>query len=589
MLTDTQAIRRRAHYQTLCAATVRAITGDAALDYRNGRLCRDLRPLALNAPHLRAASAAHDPHAEGDLASLRGLADAMALRLVYSDADLYRRLSPEDPVGRLVFELLEQLRCEALVPPGLHGVARNLRRGFEAWSRAFHQSGEGESHIGNLLYTVAQISWSRLSGWPVLEESEGLIEHTRGGIAPLMGVALAGMHRQREQQAAFAVHALDMARLVSDMVREARAEHVWDDETAETDDEASTTGLSLWFDFEEQEEPDEDDDESKPAVVVGKRRGRDGDAEAYRVFTTRHDQEVHPGSLVRHALLAQYRENLDQRIAAQGINVARLAHALRMALAIPQRDGWSFGEEHGRIDGRRLAQLVTSPAERRLFQLERHTQLADCAVTLLIDCSGSMKAHIDGLAVMVDILARALDQAGVSTEVLGFTTGAWNGGRARLDWIAQGRPPAPGRVSEISHLVFKDAHTSWRRARGDIAALFKADMFREGVDGEAIDWACARLAESGKARRIVVVISDGSPMDSATSLANDAGYLDRHLREVVARHDAERDVEILGLGVGLDLSPYYRHCLSVDLSGAPTMTLFAEVVRWIGARRRRLR
>jgi cobaltochelatase CobT len=582
MQTDGRALRRREQREALCASTVRAITGDAALDYRNGRLCRDLRPLSLNAPHLRVAARSDD------LASLRSLADAMALRLVHSDAGLHRQLCPADPIGRLVFELLEQLRCESLAPAGMRGLMHNLRHGFEAFLRDFHRSGEGESHIGNLLFTVAQVSWSRLTGWPVLEETEGLIEHTRGGIAPMTGPLLAGMQRHRAQQAAFAVHALALARLVSNMVHDARTEHVWDDETKDRDEEATTNGLSLWFDFEDVQEPEEDD-ESKPAVVDGARRLRGDDGEDYRIFTTRYDQQIHPGALVRKALLAQYREALDERIAALGLNVARLAHALRLALAIPRRDGFSFGEEQGRIDGRRLAQLVTSPAVRRLFQLERHTLLADCAVTLLIDCSGSMKAHMEGLALLVDILARALDQAGVSTEVLGFTTGAWNGGRARLDWIADGKPREPGRLAEISHMVFKDAHTSWRRARADLATLLKADLFREGIDGEAIDWACTRLLASGKSRRILIVISDGSPMDSATSLANGSGYLDRHLRDVVVRHEAERDVELLGLGVGLDLSAYYRHCLSVDLSAAPTMALFAGLVRWIGARRRHFR
>ena len=577
METDRQAVRRREQRENLCASAIRALTGDAALDYRNGRLCRDLRPLPLNAPHLRM-----DPQTNS-LDSLRGAADGAALRLMRSDANLHGRLCPADPVERLVFELLEQLRCESLTPPGMPGLVSNLRHQFEAWSRGFYRSGQAESHIGNLLYTVAQISWSRLSGWPVLEESEGLIEHTRAAIAPALGVSLAGLRRHRADQGAFAVHALAMARLVSEMTRDARAQQAWDDAADKTDDEATRTALSLWFDFEDNEHADED--ESIAVAASGMRRVPDASSDGYRVFTTHYDREIHPGSLVRKALLAEYRERLDERIAAQGINVPRLAHALRIALAVPQRDGWSFGEEHGRIDGRRLAQLVSSPAERRLFLLERDTLRADCAVSFLIDCSGSMRAHIEAVAVMVDIFVRALDQAGVSTEVLGFTTGAWNGGRARLDWLARGRPAHPGRLSEISHMVFKDASTNWRRARADIAALFKADLFREGVDGEAIDWACTRLLAGAERRRIVIVISDGSPMDGATSLANDPSYLDNHLREVVARHEAARDVEVLGLGIGLDLSPYYRHCLAMDLSAAPTMAMFGELVRWIGGRR----
>ena len=574
METDRKAIRRRELRENLCASAVRALTGDAALDYRNGRLCRDLRPLPLNAPHLRRETVANN------LDSLRGAADGAALRLMRSDATLHNLSCPADPVARLVFELLEQLRCESLVPPGMPGLVANLRHQFEAWSRRFYRSGQAESHIGNLLYTVAQISWSRLCGWPVLEETEGLIEHTRATIAPVVGISLWGLWRHRAEQSAFAVHALEMARLVSEMIRDAREQHTWDDPSDKTDDEATRTALSLWFDFDDTEKVDEDESAAIAGTGVGRVSGTSSDG--YRIFTTRYDQEIHPGSLVRKALLAEYRERLDERIATQGINVPRLAHALRMTLAVPQRDGWSFGEEHGRIDGRRLAQLVSSPAERRIFLLERETMLADCAVSFLIDCSGSMRAHIEAVAIMVDTLVRALDQAGVSTEVLGFTTGAWNGGRARLDWLDRGRAQHPGRLCEISNMIFKDASTNWRQARADIAALFKADLFREGVDGEAIDWACRRLLARVERRRIVIVISDGSPMDSATVLANSASYLDNHLREVIARHEAAREVEVLGLGVGLDLSTYYRRCLAMDLSVPPTMTMFGELVRWIG-------
>ncbi|HEX7913186.1 MAG TPA: cobalt chelatase, partial [Paraburkholderia sp.] len=513
-----------------------------------------------------------------DFASLRGAADGAALRLLHSDAQLHGRLCPLDPVERMVFELLEQLRCETQLPPGMPGLARNLRERFEAWSRAVHRTGSTEDHLGILLYTVAQIAWSRLTGWPVLEETEDLIEATRAAIVPALGVSLAGLRRHRAEQGAFAVHALELARLVGDMIRTARAEQAQDDPQDAEDDKARTA-FSLWFDVEDNEL------EEMAVALTGESRVLGASEQGYRAYTTRYDSELRPGTRVRKALLGEFRERLDERIAALGINVARLAHALKAALATTQRDGWSFGEEHGRIDGRRLAQLVSSPAERRLFRLERYTPLADCAVSFLIDCSGSMKAHIEPVAIMVDILTRALDQAGVATEVLGFTTGAWNGGRARLDWLAQGKPRHPGRLNEISHLVFKDAATSWRRARAEIAALFKADLFREGVDGEAVDWACARLAAGAQSRRILIVISDGSPMDSATGQANDAYYLDNHLKEVVARHEALRDVEVLGLGVGLDLSPYYRRCLAVDLSVPPDMKLFAEIVGWIGARR----
>jgi len=485
---------------------------------------------------------------------------------------------PVDPVERLLFESLEQLRCESLLPPGMPGLARNLRVRFDTWSHGVHLSGLIDGEAGLLLYTVAQMCWSRLSGWPVLEETEGLIEATRAFVAPVIGVPLANMRRTRHDQQAFAVHALELARQVSAVMDAQRAAAGLDDDDTQNrqKEEATRNAFSLFLEFEDG------DDEGIALADTGESRVLRASEHGYRVFTNRYDREAHAASFVRKALLAEYRERLDERIRAQPINVARLARMLKAALAVPERDDWSFGEESGRIDGRRLAQLVSSPAERRLFRLERHTPISGSIVGFLIDCSGSMRARIEPVAMLVDVLARALDGAGIANEILGFTTGAWNGGRARSDWLAHGRPEHPGRLNEVLNLVFKDADTSWRRARADIAALLKGDLFREGVDGEAVEWACDRMRAHAANRRVLIVISDGSPMDAATHHANDAYYLDNHLKQVVAEQRAYGDVDVLGLGVGLDLSPYYRYSLAVDLSVAPDMALCSEVVRWIG-------
>jgi cobaltochelatase CobT len=364
------------------------------------------------------------------------------------------------------------------------------------------------------------------------------------------------------------------------MLDEARAARTAADADDAREPDDALTSFSLWVDFDATS----DADLGAPAPTQGSRAPGEP-AGGYRAYTTQYDCEIRPATRVREALLHDYRKRLDERIAACGINVARLARVLQMAIAVPQRDGWRFGEEDGRIDGRRLAQVVSSPAERRVFRRERWQPRGDCVVGFLIDCSGSMKAHIESVAMMVDLLARACDEAGIATEVLGFTTLAWNGGRARADWLADGRPPHPGRLNETCHMVFKSADERWRRARAGIAALLKADLFREGVDGEAVEWACTRLASRAEARRILVAISDGSPMDTATAQTNDAFYLDHHLLEVVARHEAARDVDVIGLGVGLDLSRYYRHCLAIDAGERPDMTRLIALARWIGARR----
>lgn len=573
MMPSREAVRAALRREALCAAAVRALTGDAALHYRGGRLCRQLRPLPLHAPHLRSNAY------EDDFASLRGAADGAALRLIHSDAALHRRLCPDDPVERLLFELFEQVRCEAQAPPGMRGLARNLRDRFDAWSRAYCRAGLTDGQLGILIYTVAQIVWSRVTGWPVLEETADLIEATRAGIVPVIGVQLAGLRRHRRDQRAYAHDARELARRVAAMLDEERAAFAADgDDVARQPDDALTS-FSLWVDF------DESDEALLALAPTGESRVLGAAEDGYRAYTTEFDREIQPATLVRAPLLREYREQLDERIAARGIHIARLARVLQAALAVPQRDGWSFGEEDGRIDGRRLAQVVSSPAERRVFTRERLRPRGDCVVSFLIDCSGSMKAHVEPVAMLADIFARAAEQAGLATEVLGFTTGAWNGGRARLDWLARGRPQHPGRLNETCHMVFKCADDSWRRARTGIAALFKADLYREGVDGEAVEWACTRLAARPEARRILVVISDGSPMDASTAQANDAFYLDNHLKDVVARHETLRDVDVIGVGVGLDLSPYYRHCVALDLAEPLDMARLVGLARWIGARR----
>jgi cobaltochelatase CobT len=260
------------------------------------------------------------------------------------------------------------------------------------------------------------------------------------------------------------------------------------------------------------------------------------------------------------------------------VNVARLARELGAVLAEPTRDGWDSGKEEGHIDGRVLAQLISSPTERRLFRTERVEPVTDALVTFLIDCSGSMREHGESVATVTDIFARAVEQAGARCEILGFTTGTWNGGRAKRDWMRAGRPAHPGRLNERCHLVFKDAATPWRRARADIAALLKPDLYREGIDGEAVAWACRRAEADEAGRRLLFVLSDGSPMDSATDLANDRNYLGNQLKDVVARQEQSGGVEVYGLGVDLDLSPYYRHSRVLDTAEGTGYRMFREIL-----------
>jgi cobaltochelatase CobT len=561
--------RQQQRIEELCAASIRALSGEPDLHFRGGRLHRGRCALPLYAPHL------HPSFDADDFAAFRGAADGLALRLAHSDTAVHQRLAPTDAVERVVFELLEQIRCEALAATAMPGVRRNLRHAFEAWSLAFHHAGLTDSARGILLYTVAQMSRARVTGEPVVETTEDFIESTRFALGPKLGAALTGLRRERSEQAAYAVHARFISQTVAALLKSA------DDEAT---DDAKDTEAQAWAAFSLLVDHGDEIDDGVATAVSGRSGVLEASQGGYRVFTTAHDREVNAATLVRKEPLTEYREQLDRRIAAAGINLAHLARDLKALLAVPVRDGWDGGQEEGHIDGRRLAQLIASPTERRLFRIERREPVADCIVSVLIDCSGSMKEHIESVAVFVDVLVRALEQAGVASELLGYTTNTWNGGRAQRDWVRAGRPAHPGRLNEACHLVFKGADTPWRRARPAIAALLKADLFREGIDGEAVDWAMRRLQSRSEERRLLIVISDGSPMDSATNLANDAHYLDHHLKDVVARHE-RAGAEVFGVGVGLDLSPYYGRSHVLDLSKAVTMAVFRDLIGMIARRR----
>lgn len=571
---DQAAARLQQKVEEVCAATIRALSGRADLHFRGRRLHQGAHALPLFAPHL------HPRLGQDDIGSFRGAADGLALRVSRSDLALHRSLAPAEPLARLLFDILEQIRVESLADAAMPGVTHNLAHRFERWSLGFHDAGLADSARGILLYTVVQMCRARVLGVQVVEATEDLLETTRGALGPLLGHELAGLRRTRADQAAYARHALVIAHAIAEMDAAARDEDEGD-ATADAEADPERAAYRLLMD------PGPDAPDSVAGLDSGRSVVLAGSPQGYRVHTRAYDRVVRAGSLARPALLRELRVELDRRIAQSGFNRPRLARELQALLARPRADGWDDAQEEGRIDGRRLAAWVAAPTERRIFRTVRQPPCADAAVSFLIDCSGSMKAHMPALTPLVDVFARALEEAGIACEVLGHTTGAWNGGRARRDWLRAGSPAHPGRLNELDLIVFKDADTPWRRARANLAALLKTDLFREGIDGEAVEWACRRLRTRDAARRLLVVVSDGCPMDTATHLANDAWYLDNHLQQVVAEQSRAGDVEIMGLGVGLDLSLYYAHCHALDLSAPPGHGVCREVLTLLAGRHRR--
>lgn len=561
--------------EELCGASIRALTGLAELRHRGKRLFLNGKRVRLDVPHLQ-IDMLHD-----DFRSYRGASDGIALRLRYSDEPLHLSLGPDSPVARLIFDLLEQLRVESLVNHQFPGIKSNLYYRFRQWSLFYHQASHTETEPGLLIYTIAQMAWSRLTGNPVLAETDDIIEATRANISPVIGHHLSALRQNRHNQKTFAEHALVIAKIVGNTVQTSMLKN--NSAISKHDDpEDFLSRITLAADFS-----DDAEDANIATVITGTSKVLSGDIGVYRVFTRQYDSEFIAASRIRPAELIEFRDRLDRLIHDQGINIPRLARQITDLLAVPGRDGWRFGEEEGLIDGRRLSQVISTPAERRIFRKDQYRYKNDCLVSFLIDCSGSMKKYIEYVAMIVDGFGRALDQAEITSEILGFTTGNWNGGRTHQDWLANGRPENPGRLNEQCHLIFKNADTRWRKARRNIAALLKTPGFREGLDGEAVDWACKRMRKHGEQRKILIVVSDGSPMDTATSLANDEYYLDNHLKQVVGRCEAEPGIEIYGLGVGLDLTPYYSHCLAINLEESLSNSVFHQILQMIARARGR--
>lgn len=531
------------------AAAARAIAHDGGLRFRGHLLHRGNRPAPARAPHVRPSVDTQD------LGDLRGAADGIALRVLHTDPQIYARHRPEEGLADLLYEMLEQFRVEALAPRSVWGVRANLDHRFASWSDAYIGEGLLENDVGLLVFSVVHVCRSRVLAQPIDEHVNDHTEATRFGIYDVMGRDLLALRPSIDDQATFAEHAAAIARNVAALAAETSR-----DDAGRPSPPSSILAMLEFNAFEQQEAP--------PASSGA--QSRLGPGAGYAVFTESYDRTVDIADIVLPHAQLQTRADLDALAAEHGRLGAYLRRSALTLYPEPRDEAWTSEQEQGYLDPRLLSGLVTRRSDGRIFRRNDPQMRPAGAVTVLIDCSGSMKGVIPHVAVLVDLLVRALDNSGVATEVLGYTTGAWSGGRPYREWLASGRPPHPGRLNESLNLVFKDAGTSWRRARGRISGLLWTPTFREGIDGEALEWAYGRLRSIDADRRSLLLICDGSPMDGATALTNDEDYLDRHLLEVVDAIETDPAVELSGLGIGHDMSAYLRRSRIVDPEGILT-------------------
>ncbi len=539
------------------AASLRALSSVIGAEYRASRLRVDGKPAPFAAPYLAI------DFADAELSQSRGVMDSLALRLRHSDMELHRKLSPPSGFARLVFDVLEQTRCESLLPLERAGVRANLETAFMRWCHVAHGNGFCDSNLGILLYTVIHMVRARLIGTFEDETAEALIEATRANLGPIIGKSLYQLKAVREDQAAFAEHAATIANELGQMVEDASDDA---DDDVKLKERHSVILPPDW----------NDKDIDSEIESAGASAGHSSESELtnleklgdYHVYTDEFDQLVDAKSLLRNEKRYQFRAQLDQLVKSQAVSVTRLASEMQALFARPETDGWLFGQEEGLIDARRLAQLVSNVDYHQVFVRDRLQLQSNAVVSFLIDNSGSMKRQrYEAVAVLLDTYARALDLAGVKTEVLGFTTADWNGGQALQAWRKAGQPDEPGRMGELLHVVYKSADDAWRRSRGSLACLLSTQHFREGVDGEALIWAYQRLQKREEEGRYLVVISDGAPLDAATQNTNREGFLGDHLASVASFIERDPSVQLGAIGIDLDMSDTFSNSVSLDLGG----------------------
>lgn len=533
-----------------------------------------------------------------DAARIRGLADQMALRLAHHDIAAHAKGRPASALGAPIYDALEQARIEAVGANALGGVKDNLRAVHEhAWAKKPLNQLEALANPP-MADVVALLARERMTGEPPPSMARPLVDLFRAEVESKAGADLDRLAEAAGDQKAFAKIArtilrdLSMGDDLSDAPDQADDEE-GDSEDGEAEsqddgDDGEGEGQSpqqTAMDENEashresedadsqmmqaEDDPNAEDTDEPPEMGEGEQPARPelkGDAKVatYKVFTTAHDEIVAAEELCDAEELTRLRAYLDQQLASLSSVVSRLANKLQRKLMAQQNRSWSFDLEEGILDTARLTRVITDPTASLAFKEEEDTEFRDTVVTILIDNSGSMRGRpIMVAAVCADILARTLERCGVKTEILGFTTRAWKGGSSREDWLKAGKPAQPGRLNDLRHIIYKAADAPWRRARRNLGLMMREGLLKENIDGEALMWAHQRLIGRPEARRILMVISDGAPVDDSTLSVNSGHYLERHLRDVITEIETKSPVQLIAIGIGHDVTRYYRRAVTI--------------------------
>jgi cobaltochelatase CobT len=530
-----------------------------------------------------------------EAAVVRGEADGFALRLRHHDAALHARRQPSGPLSRAIFDAVEQVRVEALGSRHMQGVQSNLCAAMVEQCRLRGYGRVNSREEAPLADVVGLLARESLMNATTPPSAHRMVDFWRSSIEGRINKDLAALAGQLDNQAAYADAARRLIRdLELDEEDAAENEPENDDqssseeaaadaqaEAGEGDGQSSQSGMAQEVDEGSGSEGADgeagdtegelmpgsgEEDSARPGRSMrphGDLRNDRGEP-PYKSFTGEFDETVEADKLCDPQELARLRVHLDQQLSnLQGV-ITRLANRLQRRLMAKQTRAWDFDVEEGILDTARLSRVVVNPVYPLSYKLERETEFRDTVVSLLIDNSGSMRGRpITVAAMSADILARTLERCAVKVEILGFTTRAWKGGQSREKWLGAGKPANPGRLNDLRHIIYKSADAPWRRARKSLGLMLREGILKENIDGEALLWAHSRLLARSEQRRILMVISDGAPVDDSTLSVNPGNYLERHLRDVINWIEACSPVELVAIGIGHDVTRYYNRAVTI--------------------------
>ena len=529
-----------------------------------------------------------------EMARMRGAADALALRLKYHDDTIHNARIPARREAREAYDALEQARVEVVGSENMSGVAANLRARLAETCEAEGYDRMTRKDQLSAASALALLARERMTGVNSPREAGRVLEMWRQTLGAQADQALDELAANAHDQSAFTRSARKLLAALDLAEAEAEAEtDPSDDENEEDGEQSGAQDNSEQGEGQSQSEQesmlgaqpeemvgeasdDEAGDESeddgaaaegddRPGGPQPRREKPSGEQEgAYKPFTRQFDEEVHAEDLCDADELSRLRQHLDQQLQHLSGVVAKLANRLQRRLLAQQTRAWDFDLEEGQLDAGRLARVIINPMLALSYKRERDTEFRDTVVTLLIDNSGSMRGRPITVAAMCgDILARTLERCAVKVEVLGFTTRAWKGGQSRERWVQEGKPRSPGRLNDLRHIIYKAADSPMRRARKNLGLMLREGLLKENIDGEALQWAYRRLLARPEHRRILMVISDGAPVDDSTLSVNPGNYLERHLRDTIKDIEDRRAVELVAIGIGHDVTRYYKRAVTI--------------------------